>query len=248
LLVKYGTAGNTAAFGMETADEKVIEENNLNAYPEQVMKAIKILNEIGRKKGSNGMPYLLPGINILFGLKGESRETYEKNYLFLKEVLNKGLLLRRINIRQVVDLKGNVIRINKTYFKKFKRIVNNEINRTMLQKLLPHGSVLKNVYLEINVGNSTYGRQIGSYPILVYLPYRTLVNKFVDVKIYDHGYRSVSAIEYPFNINKAGFTMLKNIPFIGKKIAAELVKNKPIKNEDELKKIIKKDIINWFSI
>ncbi|MCD6170902.1 MAG: radical SAM protein [Thermoplasmata archaeon] len=248
LLVKYGTAGNTAAFGMETADEKVIEENNLNAYPEQVMKAIKILNEIGRKKGSNGMPYLLPGINILFGLKGESKETYEKNYLFLKEVLNKGLLLRRINIRQVVDLRGNVIRINKTYFKKFKRIVNNEINRTMLQKLLPHGSVLKNVYLEINVGNSTYGRQIGSYPILVYLPYRTLVNKFVDVKIYDHGYRSVSAIEYPFNINKAGFTMLKNIPFIGKKIAAELVKNKPIKNEDELKKIIKKDIINWFSI
>lgn len=158
------------------------------------------------------------------------------------------MLLRRINIRQVVDLKGNSIKIDKTYFKKFKRIVNNEINRPMLQKLLPYGSVLKNVYLEINVGNSTYGRQIGSYPILIYLPYKTSINKFVDVRIYDHGYRSVSAIEYPLNINKTGFTMLKNIPFIGKKIAAKLVRNKSIKSKDELKKIIGENMTNWFSI
>ena len=248
LLKKYCTPGNTAAFGMESADEKVIKENNLNAKPYQVMKAIEILNEVGSEMGNNGMPYLLPGINILFGLDGESKETYIKNFRFLEEVLNKNLLLRRINIRQVVSLKGRKNKIDKEKFKKFKMEVNKKINRPMLKRILPYGRILRNVYLELNIGNSTYGRQIGSYPILVYIPYKTELNRFVDVRIYDHGYRSISAIEYPFNINEAGYRQLKNIPMIGTKKAAEIVKRRPIKNIDELKDLIAGDMIEWLSI
>ena len=248
LLKKYSTPGNVAAFGMESADEKVIKENNLNAEPWQVMKAIKILNEVGNEKGYNGMPYLLPGINILFGLKGESKETYIKNYKFLKEVMEKNLLLRRINVRQVVNLKGNGIKINKTEFRKFKKKINEEINKPMLQKMLPYGSILRNVYLELNKGNATYGRQIGTYPILIYLPYKTEINRFVDVKVYDYGFRSVSAIEFPFNINNATYTQLKNIPKIGSKKAAEIIKKRPIKSLEEIENIIGKDMKRWFAV
>ena len=248
LLKKYSTPGNVAAFGMESADEKVIKENNLNAEPWQVMKAIKILNEVGNEKGYNGMPYLLPGINILFGLKGESKETYIKNYKFLKEVMEKNLLLRRINVRQVVNLKGNGIKINKTEFRKFKKKINEEINKPMLQKMLPYGSILRNVYLELNKGNATYGRQIGTYPILIYLPYKTEINRFVDVKVYDYGFRSVSAIEFPFNINNATYTQLKNIPKIGSKKAAEIIKKRPIKSLEQIENIIGKDMKRWFAV
>ena len=248
LLKKYSTPGNVAAFGMESADEKVIKENNLNAEPWQVMKAIKILNEVGNEKGCNGMPYLLPGINILFGLKGESKETYIKNYKFLKEVMEKNLLLRRINVRQVVNLKGNGIKINKTELRKFKKKINEEINKPMLQKMLPYGSILRNVYLELNKGNATYGRQIGTYPILIYLPYKTEINRFVDVKVYDYGFRSVSAIEFPFNINNATYTQLKNIPKIGSKKAAEIIKKRPIKSLEEIENIIGKDMKRWFAV
>ncbi|KAA0007173.1 MAG: radical SAM protein [Thermoplasmata archaeon] len=248
LLKKYATPGNVAAFGMESADERVIKENNLNAQPWQVMKAIEILNEIGREKGWNGMPYILPGLNLLFGLKGESEKTYIKNYEFLKEILEKDLLLRRINIRQVVNLKGEKVEIDKDKFKRFKKKVNKEIDRPMLQRLLPYGSILRDVYLELNIGNATYGRQIGTYPILIYLPYKTKINRFVDVKIYDHGFRSVSAIEYPFNINKASYTQLKSIPKISSKAAAEIVKRKPIKDKREVKDIIDDELENWITI
>ena len=248
LLKRFSTPGNVAAFGMESADEKVIKENNLNAEPWQVMKAIQILNEIGNERGYNGMPYLLPGINILFGLKGESKETYIKNYKFLKEVMKKNLLLRRINIRQVVNFRGNGIKINKTEFKKFKKKVNEEINRFMLKKMLPYGSILRDVYLELNKGNATYGRQIGTYPILVYIPYKTEINRFIDVKIYDHGFRSVSAIEFPFNINEARYSQLRNIPKIGSRKAAEIIKKKPIKSLEEIENIIGKNMKEWFVV
>jgi len=65
---------------------------------------------------------------------GERAETYSKNFKFLKEVLNRNLLLRRINIRQVVYLKGEKIKIDREKFKKFKRRVNEEINKPMLEK------------------------------------------------------------------------------------------------------------------
>ena len=246
LIKKYCSPGNTAAFGMESADEKVIKENNLNATPEEVIKAIKIINDIGKNVGSNGMPYFLPGINMLFGLKGESKETYEKNFKFLKEIMREGYLLRRINIRQVVDLKGRKIRIDKDNFKKFKKLVNEKINLPMLKKIIPRGRILKNVYLEINIGNYTFGRQIGSYPILVCLPYKTSINRFVNVKIKEHFYRSVTALEYPMDINKASFLELKGLPGIGEKKAAKIIRDRPIKSKEELIKIIGEDTRNLF--
>ncbi len=247
LIVKYCSPGNTAAFGMESADEKVIKENNLNATPEQVMKAIEIINEIGGERGKNGMPRFLPGINILIGLKGERAETYSKNFKFLKDVLDRGFLLRRINIRQVVYLKGEKIKIDKEKFKKFKRKVNEGINKPMLRKILPKGTILKDVYLEINIGNNTFGRQIGSYPILVCIPYKLDINKFVNVKIIDHSYRSVTAIEYPLKINNAPFSAIKNIPGIGEKLAVKIIRNRPINNVEELINLIGKDISEFIS-
>lgn len=251
LIVKYCTPGNTAALGMESADPKVIRENNLNSFPEQVMKAIEIINEVGKERGANGMPSFLPGVNILCGLKGEDKSTYEMNYKFLKEVLKKGYILRRINIRQVVYLKGWREKIDREVFLKFKRKINEEINRPMLKKILPKGTVLKDVYLEINIGKKTYGRQIGSYPILVCLPYKAEINRFGDVKILEQSYRSVLALEYPINVNTASFDALRSIPSVGEKRAAFIIRHRPYKNIYEFRKQfgeIANEILDWIKI
>jgi len=251
LIVKYCTPGNTAALGMESADKEVIRRNNLNSSPEQVMRAIEIINEIGAERGDNGMPLFLPGINILCGLRGENRRTYEINYRFLKKIFEKGYLLRRINIRQVVYLKGWREKIDKKVFLKFKRRINEEINKPMLQKILPRETILRDVYLEIHIGKKTYGRQIGSYPILVCLPYKTSLNKFVDVKILKQFYRSVLAIEYPVNLNKASFNVLKNIPNVGEKRAAFIIRHRPYKNYKDIKKFMGEladQLLKWIKI
>ena len=93
-IIKYHTPGNVAALGVESTDPAVISKNNLKATPEEVLDAIKLLNETGSKIGFNGMPELLPGLNFVFGLKGETRNTYNLDYEFLKNILDRNLLLR----------------------------------------------------------------------------------------------------------------------------------------------------------
>lgn len=253
LIVTYCTSGNTAALGMESADERVIKENNLNATPEQVFDAVKLINEIGSTYGNNGMPAFLPGLNILCGLRGEEKETYNINYKFLKELVEKHLLLRRINIRQVVYQTDVPTRINKAVLRSFKELINTKINKIMLERMLPKGRILKDVYLEITKGNNTFGRQIGSYPLLVHLPYKTETNKFVNVKVVNPSYKSISTLEYPININKASFDILKCLPYVGERRAAKLVTHRPFKKLNDIKKILedieeKNELMAWVSL
>ncbi len=252
LIVRYCTPGNVAAFGMESADEKVIKENNLNATPHEVLDAIRIINEEGGKKGWNGLPFFLPGINIIYGLKGESKKTYIRNYRFLKKVRESGYLLRRINIRQLAPVRERKVKIDKELFRKFKRIVNEKINLPMLKEMLPWGSILRDVYLEIHKGNYTFGRQMGSYPILVCLPYKSQLNRFVDVKITGHSFKSVTASEYPLNVNTASFTALKTLPYIGEKMAAKIIRHRPFKNTQDVINLFdgegREKIIEWINV
>lgn len=242
ILVKYTTPGNVVALGMESADPEVIKKNNLNASPQDVMSAIEIVNEIGSYRGENGMPHLLPGLNFICGLRGERKETYELNFKFLKEVLNRGYLLRRINIRHVAPIRGKFKLKYKHECWKFRDIVRKEIDSEMLRRIVPPGTVLRNVYMEINRGNYTFGRQIGSYPLIVVLPYRRKTGEFVDVKIFDYGERSVTGVEYPLDINKTSFSVLKSLPGIGDKRAARIVRSRPFQNLKDAEKIVGKAI------
>ena len=200
LIVKYCTPGNVAAFGVESFDEKVIQENNLNSNPETTLKAIRIINKYGKEVGANGMQKFLPGINILFGLKGETKKTHEANMFFLKKILNENLLLRRINIRQVnifpgTDLYKTVgnkfLKKNKKYYWKWRNEIRQKIDYPMLQKLVPAGSILKNVRTEVYDGNTTFGRQIGTYPLIVGVKERLELKKFYEVEVVGHMLRSV---------------------------------------------------------
>jgi len=202
LITRYCTSGNVAAFGVESFDSRVISENNLNSDPETTMKAIKIINKYGGEIGANGMPKFLPGINLLFGLKGESKKTHEENMKYLKLILKENLLLRRINIRQVNIFEGTelyktvgnkFIRKNKKYYWRWRNEVRQKIDFPMLQRLVPAGSELKNARMEIYDGNTTFGRQIGTYPLIVGVKERLELKKFYDVEVVGHMLRSVIA-------------------------------------------------------
>jgi len=239
-LVNYTTSGNVLALGMESADQGVIKKNNLNATPQQVKEAVRIINEIGSERGSNGMPRLLPGLNFLGGLKAETRETYDKNYLFLEDLLEEDLLLRRINIRQVLSHSSEFKVRYKNEFKQFKKKVREEIDNPMLKKMLPVGTVLTDIYMEKIDGNVTFGRQIGTYPLLVGVEYELNLYEYYDVMITDHGQRSVTGVHHPFYISEASFRQLQKIPGIGKKRAATIFRKRP-ESEEELERMIENE-------
>jgi radical SAM superfamily enzyme with C-terminal helix-hairpin-helix motif len=200
-IVKYCSPGNVAAFGIESFDPEVIKANNLNCNPKIAMKAIEILNKYGQEKGENGLPRFLPGINIIFGLGNESRKTHEVNMNALKEIYDNGWMLRRINIRQAAILPdtkmekefgAKFLNKNKKYYWKWRNKIRQEIDFPMLKRILPKNTIIKDIYAEIYDGKTTFGRQIGTYPLIVGIKKRLPLKKFYNVKIKDHMLRSVT--------------------------------------------------------
>ena len=231
LFVNYCTAGNLLPFGLESADPEVQKANNLNATNEETIFAIKQLNELGRERGPNGLPKLLPGLNFISGLLKETKYTFELNYEFLKKVQNENLLLRRINLRQVAGLLQDFKPEKyKELFQRYKTKIREEIDQPMLRQLAPVGTILKNVYMETYEQNFTHGRQIGTYSLLLTVPFQTPINKFADVMVVDYGFRSLSVLPLPLEINTYSKKSLTYLPNIGKKRAETLYQALPLPN------------------
>lgn len=240
-IVKYHTSGDVAAMGMESADPEVIRQNGLKVSPDEMFRAIELVNEIGGNRGTSGMPELLPGLNFVHGLMGETKETFRLNYEFLRKVLDSGLLLRRINIRQVMAFSGTpmfgndgAVEKHKKEFLRYKENVRKDIDLPMLRKVVPLGTILQDVLLEINEGNTTFGRQMGSYPLLIGLPGKLETGYYIDITVTDHGFRSITGIPYPLDVNNSGLGFLQRLPGIGKVMAAKIFRERPYNNMQEL--------------
>ncbi|ASJ06858.1 radical SAM protein [Thermococcus pacificus] len=241
-LIKYGTPGNVVAFGLESADPKIARLNNLNATAEETYEAVRILNEVGARRGPNGMPWLLPGINIIFGLPGETKKSYELTFQLLKRLLDDGLMVRRINIRQVVVFPGTPLwhlrskiktEKHKKLIQHYKYKIRHEIDLPMLRRVVPVGTILRDVRAEVFDNGLTYGRQIGSYPLIVGIPKEMPLNRFYDVLIVDHGFRSITGIPVPINVNTESPRVLGYLPGIGKKRAVKILASRPFRTKEE---------------
>lgn len=259
-IVTHHTSGDVAAFGVESIDPKVIKENNLKANENELVSAIRLFNKIGRKKGFNGLPELLPGLNFIIGLKGETKKTFDYNIKFLQNLVKNDLLVRRINIRQVIPLPhttmektGNSLsNKHKRYFSHFKYQVKHTVEQPLLQKLIPKGTTLTDVFFELWKGKTTFGRQIGSYPLLVGIPGNFPIGSKQNITITDHGFRSVTGIPKPVHINSAQRQTIQAIPGIGKKRTIRILANRPFTNKQQFIKtfddvIIAESILKYLS-
>ncbi|ODN29865.1 radical SAM protein [Fervidobacterium thailandense] len=227
-IVKHNTSGDILSFGVESFDETVRKKNNIDGGVSEVDLAVKIVNEIGSVRDKDGVPKLLPGINLIFGLFGETKKTYETNYQKLLEYLNMGLLLRRINLRQIMIFPGTplyylaqrkTIKVEKRLFEHYKHLIRTNVDNPMLKRVFPIGTVIRNVIPEYREGRITFGRPLGTYPILVGVPAN--FEKPVDVVIVDHGQRSVTAVRKA-PLEELTLEELESIPGIGKKNALRI--------------------------
>jgi radical SAM superfamily enzyme with C-terminal helix-hairpin-helix motif len=249
IIAEHNTPGDTAAFGLESADPVVQEQNNLLVTAEECLEAVRIVNEAagwrpGEEPGSGPtfsdsatrrLPKLLPGINLVHGLTGERPETYEHNKQFLQSVMDEGLMLRRVNIRQVMAFAGtemaetgaDIAKSHKEQFKPYKREIRETIDNPMLKRVALPGTVLPDVHLEYHQDGKTFGRQLGTYPLLVGIPEERELGRAIDVAVTDHGYRSVSGVPYPLDANEATMKELQAIPGIGRQRAGDIVVGRP---------------------
>jgi radical SAM superfamily enzyme with C-terminal helix-hairpin-helix motif len=249
-IVAGHTPGDVAAFGMETADPEVVAANNLKAGPEEVMRAIRIVNEIGGVR-REGIPDLLPGLNFVTGLAGETLRTFDLNERFLRKVLESGLLVRRINIRQVMPFEGtrayqdNTLGRHDARFRLFKEFVRNQIDMPMLSRVFPVGTVLREVIIE-KPGEVSFGRQLGSYPILVGIPLKLEARRVMDVVVVSHGMRSVTGLPVPVRPNHLPLAALRWIPGVGKKKAGMIAIRRPFSSPDQFREVAGPTVLDTF--
>lgn len=234
LVAEHCTDGNIAAFGVESVDPEVIARNHLKCPPEVALAAIRILNKVGAARGPKGLPRFLPGLNFIAGLPGESAATYDHNRRFLEQVRDEGLLVRRINIRKLLEqrIAGGA---DEGHFHRFKQWVREDVDRPMLRRIAPAGTVLRGVWMEYREGHVTYGRQPGTYALLVGVPYDLPLERPVDVVVTDHGFRSLTGVQHPFPINSATLRAVQALPGVGKKRAARLVVARPFQGPGDLR-------------
>ena len=241
-LVETLSDGAVLSFGLESADPTVHEANWLNCDPSQLKTAIRLIYKYGKKRGSRGLPKLLPGLNFIAGLNGETEVSYQMNLDLLHEIRREGLLLRRINIRQVEG--EGFQEIPQEQFNMFKSNVRDTIDGPLLQELFPLGRVLSDVHWETHDGRTrlpahlqeahtaescrgkagiTFGRQIGAYPILIGVEYHIPLESQSDIVVTGHGARSITGVEVGMNIETMSQKQLEAIPGIGEKTAWKLI-------------------------
>ncbi|MDO7976648.1 radical SAM protein [Oceanotoga teriensis] len=227
IITKYNSSGDILSFGVETFDSKVSKANNIINDPKKALKAIEIVNEIGSVRDKNNIPKLLPGINILYGLLNEDDETYKINMETFDHILKKDLLLRRVNVRQVMAFPGTMLynkgnkKINKKLFLKFKDYMK-EFDKSMLEKVFPIGTKINNIIVEKQQGNISFGRPLGTYPILCGSnDKKNLYSKFNGIVV-DHGSRSLTVIPENKKIFELSNQEISSIKGFSKKTANKI--------------------------
>lgn len=259
IICQHNTPGDTAAFGLESADPVVLKKNDIDCSPEEALRAVELVNEIGARR-SGGIPRLLPGINLLHGLPGESDITFQRNYEFLKEILDRGLLLRRINIRQVTefpqtrlhrlrarpDLESDMPRkrrrpaVLKEKFRHYRDRIRHEIDHPMLERCFPPGTRIDEVIPEAENRGFLFGRPLGSYPVTLKIPRdensdrRLAEQSPLDLLVVGARERSLVALPRPVRLNKMEERQLTLLPGIGKKVAARISAARPLSSFGEL--------------
>lgn len=236
--------GDTLALGVESFDPEVIKRNKLKVGAEELLEVARIVNRIGGKR-RDGIPVLLPGINLIHGLPGETADTFRINYESLLAIKEEGLLIKRINIRKLLPFPGTAVsaiyrepsvRVKNRY-DFYREKIRNEIDHYMLARIYPVGTVLKDAFVQDRLFDYSLAKQIASYSITAKIPLPVEKNTFVDAVVISHRERSVIALPCPININSIPQKALELLPGIGKKTASNIIMQRPFNDVSEIKKI-----------
>ncbi len=236
------TPGDTLALGIESFDEAVVRANNLKVSPEEALFAIQRINDIGGRR-VHGIPLILPGINLIHGLVKENEETFKLNYEYLQRILSIGLLVKRINIRSVNPVDGTPVaqayrhpssKVRKRY-EYFREKIRKEIDKEMLKRIYPAGTVLRELRVEDSHRTYSYARQIASYPITAKIPFPFSHEGFFDAVVLNHLERSLIALPLPFDMNTLPHSALKHIPGLGEKGAEQFILKRPFDSPQKIR-------------
>lgn len=199
LVSQYCTEGNCAPLGVESFDPKVVVANDLTCTEEIAVRAIANINDAGVTRGPLGFPSLLPGLNFIYGLRGESDATHARNLDGLERILEAGYLCHRTNIRAVLvvpktplSIATDLPALSSDIFQARKMEIERRYDVPMKRRVYPVGHVLKDLHSFFVTNDGTYFRRLGSYALQVLVKEQMHpLYQPADVRVTDHAGRYV---------------------------------------------------------
>ncbi|MDR1885647.1 MAG: radical SAM protein [Synergistaceae bacterium] len=248
-ITEYNTEGDGLSLGIECLDPEVRALNRLKVSLEEAVLAVRVVNEAGgSRRAPASMPSLLPGLNFLSGLAGETRESFGWNRRFLEILLGEGLMVRRINIRRAMVFPGTELssslaerppRAHERDYRRWREWVRKDVDPVMLERVAPDGTVLRDVILEERSGGVAFGRPLGSYPPLVGVVSPSgSPGDSLDVMVTDRGSRSLTGVPWPLDVNNCSRAELTALPGIGRARAESLISGRPYLSESDIKRAL----------
>ncbi len=188
LIAKNCTSGNIAPFGVESFDPKIRDVCNLNGSLEDIHSSIRIMNKYGKERGEDGMPKYLPGINIIYGLTGQSKKTLKYNRDNFKRILESGNFVRRVFVRKLTSPYGEQFdehQVNEDEeFEFWKSEIEKAFIIPMLKKVYPIGLELRDVRMEMFKEGNSILRKMATCPIRVLIKNKELtIDNFYDIRV-----------------------------------------------------------------
>jgi radical SAM superfamily enzyme with C-terminal helix-hairpin-helix motif len=102
--------------------------------------------------------------------------------------------------------------------------------------------------MEYHEGGRTFGRQLGTYPLLVAVPGERELGTTTDVALVDHGYRSVTGVPYPLDPNTASLDELTALPGVGQATAGDIVVGRPYASLGEIDVDVDADLARFAAV
>ena len=177
LVARYCTEGNCAPMGIESFDPAVIEANALTCTPEILLRAVATVNEAGAHAGPRGLPVLLPGLNLVYGMPGETHRSHYENLSWLVRILDAGYLCHRVNVRQAHAYPGTALSAapptappSGEHYASWKADVSYVFDQPMKQRVYPAGMIIPGMHSFFVTARGTWHRRLGSYSIQMVEP------------------------------------------------------------------------------
>ena len=131
---------------------------------------------------------MLPGINIIYGLEGQTDKTLEINLESFEKILNSGNWIRRVFVRKLTSPYGeqfdNYTEQNLAEFAMWQSMINNNFSIPMLRQVFPDGLEIKHLRMEMYDGKDSILRQMATCPVRVIIENKKLVlDNFYTVKV-----------------------------------------------------------------
>lgn len=188
IVAKYCTDGNITPFGVESFDPRIREKCNLNGSIEDINNSISIINKYGKERGKTGLPKLLPGINIIYGLDGQSKSTLQYNLDCFARILMSNNLVRRVFVRKLTSPFGEQFdeytEEEIQDFSKWSTTIENNFIMPMLKKVFPIGLIITDLRMEMYKEKNSILRQMATCPIRVVIENQKLkLDNFYKIKV-----------------------------------------------------------------